>query len=357
MKILLTGATGFLGQELYSQLKVAGYDVLGLSRHGPDIIGDITQHDFGLTSPPHVDAMIHSAALLSFSDRDREDLFRVNSRGALAVCNYCIRHSVPKLIHIFTAYICGDYQGSWGEGDLYKGQHFRNPYEESKFWGETYMREASRNLEVTIFRPSILIGRSTDGKTSTFGGFYRPLEALARVIALVEKKLHLPSRENLERSLHLPKLPVPVTIKGDPDSTLNLVPVDWVAQNIIALMNKDGTFHLTDQNPLTNREICEMVCEVLGVMGPHFDKEAKLRQPHDRLYNRMIRDFSPYLQQEPSFSSSLSPSLHLTGDDKEFILEAIRYWRRTEDHGYQGVPEGDSQYRSRQHQEVAGDGR
>ena len=330
MSILLTGATGFLGKELYRGLQSKGLPVVGMSRHGPDVIGDITVSGLGIPSYKY-STIIHSAASLSFSQKDRESTFRINADGTKNVCRWALDNKVNTLIYISTAYTCGDFKGSWGEHDFYRGQSFHNPYEESKLKGEVYVREVSNFLNTIIIRPGIIVGRSDNGCSSSFEGFYKPVKAIARVMMLMEKRLKLPKREMMESTLRLPKLHLPLAIKGNPDSTLNLVPVDWVVDRIISLIYSDsGTYHLTDPLPLTNREICEGINEALGITGPHFDKEARLLQPHDRIYNKMVKDFLPYLQNEPKFISSVDSSLLVTKDKKRGIVNMVKYWREHE---------------------------
>lgn len=333
MRILLTGATGFLGKELYKKLQLAGHTVFGLSRHGPDLYGDITDPYLGLKveDTPKVDLVIHSAALLSFSAKHVSQIDKVNVNGTINVCRFIADNDIGKLIYISTAYVCGDYQGVWREGFLDMGQSFKNHYEGSKYTGEVLVNGISRSISKLIFRPGIIVGSSYNGESSSFDGFYRPVRAIARIMRMAEKNLGLPIRERSEEVLHLPRLHVPLTVKGDPDSTLNLVPVDWVADKIVQNLDKEGTFHLTNPSPPANKEVIESINTVLGITGPHFEKKGIYRNhgPQDTMYQRMTKDFSPYLQYEPGFGSSLNSDFSLTGSNTEFIIQIVRYWRGT----------------------------
>jgi nucleoside-diphosphate-sugar epimerase len=63
MKILLTGANGFVGRECAQQLRAAGHQVLSTDRKGPmDLTGDLSDQGF-CASLPDVDALIHAAAV------------------------------------------------------------------------------------------------------------------------------------------------------------------------------------------------------------------------------------------------------------------------------------------------------
>jgi dTDP-4-dehydrorhamnose reductase len=234
------------------------------------------------------------------------------------------KYQIKKLVYISTAYVCGNFDGVWKESYLDKGQKFKNPYEESKFKAERVVREIPNYL---IFRPSIIVGNSKTGVATDFDGFYRPVRAIARTMNFFEKHVQLPLREEAEAVLHLPRLYLPVTLDGNPESTMNLVPVDWVAKQIVNNLNLEGTYHLTNTNPMKNYEIVEAINEALGIVGPHFEVRAKNHGPQDTLYNRMTKDFRPYLQNETQFQSSLNSSQILTLVDKRFIIKIVEYWR------------------------------
>ena len=320
MRLLVTGATGFLGQELVPRLRKAGHHVHCLSRHGP-LHGDITRPDLGLRWPLKVDAVIHVAALVSFREADRAALLEANTRGTYNVVAFCRRRHIRRLIHVSTAYICGDARGTWTEEDFDQHQRFNNPYEMSKFWGEAYVREAVHNkvLEATIVRPAILVGRSSDGRATAFEGFYHPLKAVLTCQRLAERVL--PPRAQVERALHLPPLPLDIKIRGDPLGTLNLGPVDWAAQKMVELLETPGTYHLTNPFPPTNQAVAREVTRGLGIRGFQF----RVRPRHDPLsdiYNRLVRHFSPYLWGEPVFASSVADNFPVLD-----LGRIIGFWR------------------------------
>lgn len=61
MKVLLTGATGFIGRHAYSALDKAGHEVIRLARSGADLNTDV--HYLSQDSAPRVDAIVHLAGL------------------------------------------------------------------------------------------------------------------------------------------------------------------------------------------------------------------------------------------------------------------------------------------------------
>ncbi len=65
-----------------------------------------------------------------------------------------------------------------------------NDYERSKIQSEQSVRECGHIGPVSIYRPSIVVGDSRSGYTSTYHGFYAPLQiatAIAAVLALIER--------------------------------------------------------------------------------------------------------------------------------------------------------------------------
>src|SRR5439155_23621126 len=110
---------------------------------------------------------------------------------------------------VSTAYVAGAHVGRFGERDLVVGQRFRNPYERSKFEAELLVQAHSDTLPVQVLRPSIVVGDSRSGWTSSFNVLYSPLRAFA--------------------SGAYPAIP------ARRSAPVDVVPVDYVAEAILAL--------------------------------------------------------------------------------------------------------------------------
>src|SRR3954451_11134258 len=130
-----------------------------------------------------VTTIVHCAASVSFS-LPLEQSRSVNvdgTRHMLDLALLCARHGgLDRLCYISTAYVAGASAGPFGEDDVDVGQHFRNPYEQSKFEAERLVRAFSARLPIQIFRPSIVVGERTTGWTASFNVLYSPLKAFDR---------------------------------------------------------------------------------------------------------------------------------------------------------------------------------
>ncbi len=134
---------------------------------------------------------------------------------------------------VSTAFVCGDRAGPVAEEELDCGQGFHNDYERSKFEAERRVRTA-RGLHPTVYRPSVIVGDSVTGFTSSYHGPYRFLELGTRLAA----PPRLPGSPQ--------RLPLRLPFSGD--EPRNLVPVDWVARAIVRIVGQPWwhgrTYHL-----------------------------------------------------------------------------------------------------------------
>ena len=88
MKVLITGATGFLGQAIVQACRDAGYETVAFSRHasrsplpGTLVDGDVRDPDALARAVRDCDALIHSAALVAVWRPNRREFDEVNVGG------------------------------------------------------------------------------------------------------------------------------------------------------------------------------------------------------------------------------------------------------------------------------------
>ncbi len=265
--VLLTGATGFVGTEILSRFLERGdRHIFALVRADNDdqaaerlpahdrltaVAGDIEQQELGLADGTsdllrrEVTTVLHCAASVSF-DLPLEESRSVNVEGTRRMLEFARGcPGLERFSYVSTAYVAGEPGGLFREDELAVGQRFRNPYERSKFEAELALRSEGRDLPVQILRPSIVVGDSETGRTSSFNVLYGPLKAFARGAVPA-----IPARR---------------------DAPVDIVPVDYVADRVheLATHGPDGTFHLVaGRNATTVGRLLEMSSDELGRAEP-----------------------------------------------------------------------------------------
>ncbi|WP_405606211.1 SDR family oxidoreductase [Polaribacter sp. Asnod1-A03] len=126
--------------------------------------------------------------------------------------------SVTRFLYISTAYSFGIQENKVNDTiENYNVSQFRNPYEESKYKSERFVKETCKlkNINAQILRPSIICGRLIDKpffETPKFDVFYS--------WAIFLDKYAKKAKENFR-------------IWVDKKSGLNIVPVDFVSKSIL----------------------------------------------------------------------------------------------------------------------------
>lgn len=263
-RVLLTGATGFLGMEVLARLlersdrevlcviRADGddaadtrlEDVLGKLYRDPApyrervraLPGDLTS---GIPAPDvEIDVVCHCAASIAF-DLELDEAREINVDGTRTVLELARAAGVRRFVHVSTAYVSGTYSGEFTEDML--GTEFRNTYEQTKCEAERFVGEVS-GMEVAIARPSIVMGESDTGWTPAFNVLYWPLRAFSRGLF--------------------------AQIPAKPDGRVDVVPVDYVADGIFKLVESDatGTFNfVSGAAASTCEELADLACA-------HFDR-------------------------------------------------------------------------------------
>ncbi len=277
--ILVTGASGFLGVQLvrelldrqpHARLALLIRDRPGqLGQQRSDLIvppaerdrvqvysGDVGHHNCGLEAAAYqrltaeTTRVIHSAATVRF-DHSLDEARRINVEGTRRVLDLAAgMRQLRSLAYVGTAYVAGERADLVRESELAVGQSYRNTYEQSKAEAEALVRSRLGSLPGVILRPSIIVGDSRSGATSSFKMMYWPLKIYAR---------------RLWR-----------TVPGYPDAVLDIVPVDFVAAAVARLVFDEAalgsTVHLCagPRGSATIQQIARRATEYFHAPEPRY---------------------------------------------------------------------------------------
>lgn len=278
MAIFITGATGYLGSYLVSDVLTQHGDVLNLlvrarsAREArerlwaalqlhfefPEFIdhldsrvrifcGDLTSERFGLSDEEYhalvdtTDSIIHCAA--SLNRKSERQCLNVNLRGTLEVLQLARRaqnrNGLRRYSHVSTVAVAGkrrnevvteDAAIDWSRSDY-------DPYARTKKFCEHMVQQLLADVPRTIFRPAIVMGDSRRAETSQFD-MVQAFDVLAR----------------------FPVLPL------RPHDRIDIVPANYVSKAIVAIHQKEqpahGVYHLSSgEGSQTYQEITDALAE------------------------------------------------------------------------------------------------
>lgn len=173
-RVLITGATGLVGVQLSLDLAgVPGLEVAATSRSGDPARG-VVAWDMATAPPDELqrpwDVIVNTAAdvrwTMDAGVAHRANVVTIDGLAAIA-------GPATHVIHVSTAYATGRL-GHVESPDL---GDYRNTYEWSKAAAERIVR--TRFPRHTIVRPSLIIGRRSDGYAARFSGMYVVLRGIA----------------------------------------------------------------------------------------------------------------------------------------------------------------------------------
>lgn len=293
--LLLTGATGLVGQYLVRDLLLAGHRLalvvrssrqesvyervesllqkwemdLAVKLPRPVVFeGDVAEPGLGLDEAArswisaYCNRVLHNAAVLTFVGADRSgEPWRTNLDGTRHVLELCHELGLTELHYVSTAYVCGERTGVIREDELACGQSFRNDYEHAKYLAEKLVREAKFIKQLAVYRPAVIAGDSVTGYTSTYHGLYMYLQMISVINRYTD-----PDPDGRRHT------PVRLTMTGD--EPRNVVPVDWVSQAICQLVSNPAaigkTFHLAPKKRVTPRDILSAGFKFFNSYGAEF---------------------------------------------------------------------------------------
>jgi thioester reductase-like protein len=263
--------------------------------------GDLTEPRFGLGAADYTrllgttESVIHCAA--SLNRKSEKSCLNVNLRGTLEVAQLARRardaHGLRRFSQVSTVAVAGhrshevvteDASIDWNRSDY-------DPYARTKKFCEHMVREILSDVPRTVFRPSIVLGDSRRPETTQF--------------------------DMVRSFVFLAGLPV---LPFRPDDRVDIVPVDYVAESIVALHQKPNLaheiYHLSSgKGSETFAKLTRALAEAAGKMEPFYwpglernfsavvNWLSNSRSPIGRAAS-LLKVFLPYLVWDTVFENS-----------------------------------------------------
>jgi len=169
MRVLITGATGYLGGHVAARLRSAGHAVIALARPGRGtcvpagclpVEGDVLDPASLDRALDGCDALVHMAALVKMWVKDRREFDRVNVEGVAAVLRAAERRRVRRILYTSTIGALGP-TGPEPRNETFERNEFRfrTEYERTKWVADRLVRERTGDgLPVVTVYPGVVYG-------------------------------------------------------------------------------------------------------------------------------------------------------------------------------------------------------
>ena len=331
-RILMTGATGFVGSFLAVELLKKGYELVLLARPRGKLSakeridkvlsfveadfllyqgryrvveGDCTLPGLGIAEGSiisgQIDAFFHLAASTDFSEKNRSISYETNCTGTLNALSFCSSMDIHDFHYVSTLYVAGRRDGVILETQLDEGQQFANVYEETKMKAEMlvhgWAKEDAGNT-YRIYRIPVCMGDSRTGRTTTFSGFYGFLAPFWVLKQHLTKKLSSDGHALTEAGISIDRdnvLHLPLIIEfSSSSSSANIIPIDFVIDGMIAVSEKDVsrnlTFHFSFQDPPLGMDMVEQALSCMGIGGIRIvDEWNEKKMPYQKGILRVLQ--------------------------------------------------------------------
>lgn len=180
--ILVTGANGLLGSFICKELLHSAIPFKALVRHNSDltlledistdtlVYGDLLDEEAMEEIVQQVECIIHSAAIISFHEKDKGLMHQVNVAGTRSLVNLALKYNIRHFIFISSVAALGrpGKTGVVDETNKWVESKWNTNYGESKYLAELEVwRGSEENLNTAIINPSLVLGPGDWHRSST----------------------------------------------------------------------------------------------------------------------------------------------------------------------------------------------
>lgn len=246
-----------------------------------------------------VDTIFHCAADVNLGKDPEGRVFRINYNGTCNVLALAKCLNVKEFHYVATAYVAGKFKGRAMEQEP-QNNDFNNAYEESKFKAEIEVRKSG--IPFTIYRPSIVVGRSSDGRIRKPLAVYRIFEFIGKL------KVHCCSKYKLD-PYQTTDLKIYFNTKSS--ELIYFVPIDLVQRAITRLFQfpvENKAYHITGECPTSTYKIDKILTHVLRTNKIFYAENETLPSESsvcdEKLAERLLGDLYPYFSTQIEFDQT-----------------------------------------------------
>lgn len=190
--ILVTGGTGFLGSYIIKHLIEKGHQVRAIRRNNKLpfwvdaavfdkvewVEGDVLDIVSLEEAMEGVEAVIHSAAVVSFLKKERKQMYQVNIDGTANVVNVMLEKNINRLVYISSVAALGRTAGGGhvNEERKWEDSKINTHYAITKHKAEMHVwRGMAEGLNAVILNPSTILGYGdwNSGSSAIFKNIYK----------------------------------------------------------------------------------------------------------------------------------------------------------------------------------------
>ncbi|MBW3583772.1 MAG: NAD-dependent epimerase/dehydratase family protein [Euryarchaeota archaeon] len=215
MRVLVTGATGFIGRNMVQYLRDLDHDVVGLARAtskewkvhalqamGADVaFGDVVDRSSVAAAVKDCDAVVHTAALVRLGRVDPDEMERTNVGGTENVLAAARDAKVDRVLHVSSIAALGLHANGMADETSDHSGAYTSPYERTKHVSTLVADQYSDSgLRIVQAFPSVVFGR----RDPNFGHYLkRYMQRKIPVLPAPDTSVPLVHVEDLARGLHL----------------------------------------------------------------------------------------------------------------------------------------------------------
>jgi dihydroflavonol-4-reductase len=301
-RVLLTGANGFLGNNLVRELTGRGYTVHAFIQEGADpsildgldvirFSGDLLKPDTLRKSIEGCDYIIHSAGLTTINPAKVPMARLVNVEGTRRILDLALEYGVKRVVHVGTSntFGFGSKTKPGNETSPFSSGHYGLDYITTKLEAHNLALSYFRNhgLPIIIVNPTFMIGPNDPGPSSNL-----------MIKQIVDRKLpgYCPGGRNF------------ASVKDNCIAIVNAL-----------TMGKPGESYILGNRNMNYKEFYALIGKVTGAKTPWVYLPAFLIKPMGAVLSGMAAIF-------PRFHSDVNLSIAKIACDEQFFSsdKAIR---------------------------------